>query len=361
MKIIKKISIAMLFISMALPALAQERKQGVSKIRITAASKFNNTKLTIYQEWPVRKLIDTLHLKEGDQELHIIDSLPAVYSLSIRKPYASTNILLDGGTTSVAFNDGETKVSGGKLEMKLQQHQATLAPLEKEWQGLGNQYIKETDMEKKIILEKKTYIVANSVSKERLRFVQENSTNTAGAWMAQSYAYAWTAEALKILSPLFQKQQWAKATYQQLSAKLEAFNAVQMTGKKAPEFTLTSMQGISVSLDSILKKNEYVLIDVWASWCTPCRVTNRKLAPEYAELKKKGIEFVSISVDEDPAAWKKAVLADKIPWMQLLSDKAMKGNFAAAYQVQTLPSTFLVNKQGVIIKQHVEIADLKKL
>lgn len=358
---IKKLSLAMLFISMVLPSLAQERRKGSSKLYITASSKFNDVKLSIYQEWPVRKLIDTLRLKEGMQELVIADSLPASYSLSTRKPYASTTVLLHTEDASISFKEEQVVVSAGKLETMLQQHRTSLAPNEKEWQNLGSAYEQETDMEKKILLEKKIKTIAEKVTEARLLFVKQNSKNAAGAFMASSYAFAWSAEALKVLTPLFKNQAWASVTYQELAAKLAEHYSRQMTGKKAAAFTLPSMKGTSVSLDSILQKNEYVMIDVWASWCTPCRVTNRKLAPVYARLKKKGIEFVSISVDENRTAWENAVQADKIPWMQLLSDNGMKGSFVTAYQVKSLPTTFLLNKQGMIIKQQVEIADLEKL
>lgn len=352
---------ALLFMSMAIPALAQERKQGNSKIHLNVVSRFNNAKLFIYREWPARKQIDTLRLNEGEQEILIKDSLPAVYSFSIRKPYASATILLDDKGASISFNDADVKVVGGQLELSLQKHRAALEPLEKEWQKLGTAYGKESDMEKKILLEKETNTIAGKVMAQRLLFIKQNSENIAGAWMASSYAFGWSPAALKELSPLFQNQGWANSTYTQLAAKLLEHNSIQMTGKKAPAFRLVSMKGSSVTLDSILQKNEYILIDVWASWCTPCRAGNRKLAPVYDRLKKKGIEFVSISVDDNRSAWEKAVIADKIPWMQLLSDNAMKGSFAAQYQVKTLPSTFLLNKQGMIIKQQVEIADLEKL
>lgn len=358
---IKKLTMTMLYISMVMPSLAQQRIKGNSKLHLTASSRFNNAKLSVYQEWPMRKLIDTLRLKEGQQEFMLPDSFPAVYSLSVRKPYASTTILLEGAAADITFSDAETKVTAGPLEMSLQKHHASLAPLEKEWQALGTQYGKETDMEKKILLEQKIKVIADKVMQERILFVKQNHQNTAGAWMASSYAFAWSPAALKELTPLFQKQAWANATYTQLAAKLGEHNSIQMAGKKAPSFTLPNMKGTAVSLDSILQKNEYVLIDVWASWCTPCRVGNRKLAPVYEKFKKKGIEFVSISVDEHHESWEKAVIADKIPWMQLLSDNAMKGNFAAQYQVKSLPTTFLLNKQGMIIKQQVEITDLEKL
>lgn len=361
MQMMKKLTMAMLLFSMALPSFAQKRSKSTAKLSITASSKFKDVRLTITREWPTRKLIDTLHLAEGKQEFLIADSLPAVYSLSTRRPYANASVLLDGKGASISFNEGNVVVAGGKLETMLQKHRSSLAANEKEWQELGRQYGEETDMEKKIPIEKKVGEIAAKVEQERLAFVKENSANVAGAWMADSYDFAWSLETLNELIPLFEKQVWASTTYQKLHSKFTELNSVQMTGKKAPAFTLTSLKGTSVSLDNILQKNEYVLIDVWASWCTPCRAANRKLAQVYPALKKKGIEFVSISVDDNHAAWGKAVEADKIPWMQLLSDNAMKGTFVTDYHVKTLPTTFLVNKQGTIIKQNIEIADLEKL
>ncbi len=134
-----------------------------------------------------------------------------------------------------------------------------------------------------------------------------------------------------------------------------------MTGQNAPAFALLSIDGKTVHLDSLLARNEYVLLDVWASWCTPCRAGNRKLAPHYAAFKNKGIEIVSVSVDEKDELWRKAVAADQIPWPQLIAPEGMKSSIVAAYKVKSLPATFLIGKTGKIIRQHIDISDLEKL
>lgn len=343
-------------------ATAQERKPEKTMLMINSLSHQPDAKVTVYREWPTRKLMDTANLQNGNLTLTITDELPAVYSVQMRKPYAGATIFLDKQGARIVFGkDLAVTVNSNKHQQSLRELETGLAPIEKEWQQVGQQYVEEKDMEKKILLEKKSAEFAHEVGRRKLDFVKKNSGNITGAWLAYNNAFAWGSEDLNVLVPLFKNQAWAQKTFEKLLEKLAEKNATLMIGKNAPMFTLTSIKGNSVALDSILRNNEYVLVDFWASWCTPCRSTNRKLAPLYAELKKKGIEFVSISVDEDKTAWEKAVVADKIPWMQLLSTGGMKGECVKEYKVQVLPSTFLINKQGVIVQQHLEIADLQKL
>jgi hypothetical protein len=81
----------------------------------------------------------------------------------------------------------------------------------------------------------------------------------------------------------------------------------------------------------------------------------------YNDLRKKGIEVVSISVDENKDAWTAAIDADKIPWMQLRTTDGMKGSVVTGFKVSSLPSTFLIDQQGIILKQNLTHEELKVL
>jgi alkyl hydroperoxide reductase subunit AhpC len=80
----------------------------------------------------------------------------------------------------------------------------------------------------------------------------------------------------------------------------------------------------------------------------------------YNKYKDKGFEILSVSLDDEKSAWKKAVTKDKITWMQGF-DRGGWDSFAARkWQVDALPSSFLINKNGDVVGINLEKDDLEK-
>jgi thiol-disulfide isomerase/thioredoxin len=127
------------------------------------------------------------------------------------------------------------------------------------------------------------------------------------------------------------------------------------SSKKVPEITLRDTSGKTVKLSSL--KGKVVLIDFWASWCGPCRRANKHLKELYSKYKDKGLEILSISVDENQKNWKKAIREDKTNWLHVLDDM----NYANAWSIQYIPTTFLVDKQGNFASINPDINDLDGL
>jgi len=128
-------------------------------------------------------------------------------------------------------------------------------------------------------------------------------------------------------------------------------------GKSVPELVMADPNGKDVSISSF--KGKYVLIDFWASWCGPCRHNNPKLVRLYNKYHEKGLEIYGISLDEDSDDWKKAVQHDKLKWIQVIDDKGWAAPSASAYGVDMIPSSFLIDKQGVINRVNAEGAELE--
>ena len=139
---------------------------------------------------------------------------------------------------------------------------------------------------------------------------------------------------------------------------IDLFEKIKLTtiGNKAPDFTLTSHTGELTSLSSF--KGKYVLLDFWASWCAPCRRANSELVGIYDKIKDKNFEIVAISVDENKAAWLKAIEKDGSKWIHLSDLKGWNTNTAKTYGVRAVPQSFLLDTNGIIIKKNMPIVDL---
>jgi peroxiredoxin len=118
------------------------------------------------------------------------------------------------------------------------------------------------------------------------------------------------------------------------------------TGQNATDLSLPDLNGKMVTLTDL--KGKVVLIDFWASWCGPCRHNNPRLLKLYKKYHDKGFEIYGISLDEDIDSWKKAVHQDKLIWIQVIDDKGWAASSASIYGVDYIPSSFLIDRQGVI-------------
>jgi len=79
----------------------------------------------------------------------------------------------------------------------------------------------------------------------------------------------------------------------------------------------------------------------------------------YNELHSKGLNIVGVSLDDDAAEWKKAIAKDKITWTQISNLKKWKDPIALQYQIEQIPTTYLLDKTGKIIAKDLRGAELK--
>ena len=118
-------------------------------------------------------------------------------------------------------------------------------------------------------------------------------------------------------------------------------------GQPAPDFTQNDPAGNPVSLSSL--RGQYVLVDFWASWCGPCRQENPNIVKAYNAYKDKGFTILGVSLDKDKAAWEKAITDDKLTWNHVSDLKFWENDAARIYNIQSIPASFLLDKEGKII------------
>ena len=119
-------------------------------------------------------------------------------------------------------------------------------------------------------------------------------------------------------------------------------------GNTVKNFVLPDPQNKPFSLASL--RGKYVLIDFWASWCAPCRVSFPRMRELYSHYKTENFEIYSISIDENKEAWLKAVREEANPWPQTLDTKNIS---QSSFAVTAVPTTFLLDPQGKILIQEI--------
>jgi peroxiredoxin len=110
-------------------------------------------------------------------------------------------------------------------------------------------------------------------------------------------------------------------------------------GQLAEEIALPGVNGDTIRLSSL--KGKVVLLDFWASWCSPCRSSNKQLTKLYPKYKEKGFEILGIS-------------------LQVIDAGGWETPTALKWGIYALPTSFLVDKDGKLLAMDLEGKDLEK-
>jgi len=135
-------------------------------------------------------------------------------------------------------------------------------------------------------------------------------------------------------------------------------------GNLAPEITLPSPSGEIIKLSSL--KGKVVLIDFWATWCSPCIQEQPVLARLYKKYKGavftngNGFEIYGVSFDSKKSSWEEVVKKYKITWIQVSDLKFWKSAAAQTYNVKELPYNLLIDGNGIILAKNLHGDELAK-
>ncbi|WP_443937763.1 TlpA family protein disulfide reductase [Pedobacter sp. MW01-1-1] len=316
-----------------------------------------------------KKAIDSVPVQaDGTFELKVPASALGIYQLDILK-WQSTAFWADKDVTIKARGYDTAKVklrNSGYVVVESNSAATKLIAL-----ANYNRYLAELEMS---ILTDESYAAQANFSKdqtwltylrkegliksknkyeaERLKqMIIANENNPAQVYLLASLPtegnQAFFESSLEKLLAKYPQLEEAKQLKREYQEKLAIVNSLK-TGSEIPQIVYNDPNGKPVDIRSF--KGKYVLIDFWASWCGPCRKAIPEIKTLYTQYKEKGFEVLSVSVDTDNAAWRKAMTEEAMPWTQVLSPN--KNKTLADFMIIGIPTLFLIDKDGKIIDKY---------
>ncbi|TFG45002.1 MAG: TlpA family protein disulfide reductase [Gemmatimonadales bacterium] len=126
-------------------------------------------------------------------------------------------------------------------------------------------------------------------------------------------------------------------------------------GKKAPDFRVVDLEtGDTISLREKYA-GQVTLVNIWATWCAPCRAEMPSMEVAYQELAPRGFKVAAVSIDDGDPADVIAFGAEMGVTFDLLFDQS--GEIQRIYQTTGVPESFLLDRDGVIVKRIIGAHD----
>lgn len=189
-------------------------------------------------------------------------------------------------------------------------------------------------------------------------YIDKNPSSYVSVLLLEDMMYNPTASIKKLKQQYEKLSSDLKNTKKGLALKkhLEKLTVIEV-GMEAPDFKAPNPQGKAVSLKESLGK--LTLLEFWASWCKPCRQENPYIVAMYNDFHSKGLNIVSVSLDESLDQWVKGIADDDLRWVHVSNLKSWQEPIANLYNVKSIPSTFLIDEKGIIIAKDLRQEDLR--
>jgi peroxiredoxin len=180
---------------------------------------------------------------------------------------------------------------------------------------------------------------------------KENSPAKTNSTSSKTWLYANIGLALLLILAGTAMLLWMGKESTPSSTSRLADQSAQHQGKTAPDFSLPALSGEKISLDDYA--GQVVLINLWATWCPPCKAEMPTLNTFYETHKEQGFVVLAVNNQEDATTVNSYIQEKGFSFPVLLDTQA---TMLELYQVQGLPTTFVIGRNGQI--QHVQVGEI---
>ena len=293
---------------------------------------------------------------QGRQDTAEVHQL--LYKEGNRNKYG-IEFFLENGNLTVTLGT-ESTMSGTPHNDILQNFNDQQDKLVSELRSLYSQLRKDTVLtqEQREALEEQFNNKEKELNEMVITTIDENISNPLGAYLIPMYSYNYElSELKKTLAKI--PEEYKSEGIERLQKYVQNSENTAI-GQKFTDFTMKTPEGKEVKLSDFVKNNTITLVDFWASWCGPCRAEMPNVVKAYKAYKRKGFGIVGVSLDSSHERWTKAIKDLHMDWPQMSDLKSWNCEGADLYGVKSIPSTVLINQDGIIIDRDLRGANIEK-
>lgn len=307
--------------------------------------------------------IDSAEIKDGKFSFAGTIQSPDMRYITIDGQKGGIQFFIEGAEIHIKADVSDLRkaeITGSATQEVYQEYAKMQGANNQEFRSLQGAYQKaaaEKNQAAMDSVEKQYDAIVAKIMKENVEYVKKNSTSVAAAFIGYRLTYEMeTVEEMDTMYIGFADNVKKSSYAIKIKEKIDVLKN-SAVGKPAPEIALNTPEDKPFKLSSL--KGKVVVIDFWASWCGPCRRENPHMVEIYKEFHDKGVEFLGVSLDKKKESWLKAIKDDGLIWNHVSDLKYWDCAAAKLYGVSSVPSTVVVDQNGVIAAKKVFGDDLK--
>lgn len=147
----------------------------------------------------------------------------------------------------------------------------------------------------------------------------------------------------------FRRARWVASLLMSVAVAASCSSGGKLVGQPAPEFSLTDLQDRAVRLANL--KGKVVFLNVWATWCEPCRAEMPSMQALYDKLRGPSFEMLAVSADQGGKPIVEAFVREMALGFPVLLDPEQQ--ISSRYGVTGYPETFIIDRNGRVVAHEI--------